>query len=49
MKVTPLSAQEIRERTSKAIVVNKETYTYCFGDDKGACAHCGHVSVYLTL
>ena len=46
MKVTALSAKEIRERTSKAIVVGSETYTYCFGEDRGACAHCGHVSQF---
>ena len=46
-KVPALSPQEIRDRPRKAIKVGNDTYSYCYGGDKVACAHCGTVSYLI--
>ena len=48
-KVPVLSPQEIRDRPRKAIKVGNDTYNYCYGGDKVACAHCGTVKFQFRI
>ncbi len=39
-----LTAKEIKDRSSRCIVIKKHAHMHCCGEDRAACAHCGAVS-----
>jgi hypothetical protein len=43
-KGPPLSKKEIDDQARRTITVGDEIFTYCYEDDKAACAYCGLVS-----